>query len=46
MGMNDINSLSHPKWICKYYIVFVFKYRRKVLYGENKQKIGKILRQL
>lgn len=22
MSMNDINSLSHTKWICKYHIVF------------------------
>ncbi len=23
MGMNDINSLLHTKWNCKYHIVFV-----------------------
>lgn len=22
MGMNDINSLSHSKWNCKYHVVF------------------------
>ena len=22
MGMNDVNSLSHTKWNCKYHIVF------------------------
>ena len=22
MGMNDINSLAHTKWNCKYHIVF------------------------
>ena len=27
--MNDINSLSHTKWNCKYHIVFAPKYRRK-----------------
>ena len=32
MGMNDINSLSHTKWNCKYHIVFAPKYRRKVFY--------------
>ena len=46
MGMNDINSLSHTKWNCKYHIVFAPKYRRKVFFGEKKQEIGKILRQL
>ena len=46
MGMNDINSLSHTKWNCKYHIVFAPKYRRKVFYGEKRREIGKILRQL
>ena len=46
MGMNDINSLSHTKWNCKYHIVFAPKYRRMAIYGEIKQDIGKILRQL
>ena len=46
MGMNDINSLSHKKWNCKYHIVFAPKYRRKVFLQEKKVAIGKILRQL
>ena len=44
--MNDTNSLSHTKWICKYHKVFAPKYRRKVLYGEKRQEIGAILRTL
>ena len=39
MGLNDINSLSHTKWNCKYHIVFVPKYRRKVFYGEHRESI-------
>ena len=46
MGINDINSLSHTKWNCKYHIVFAPKYRRKVFYREKRRAIGKILRQL
>lgn len=46
MSVNDINSLSHSKWNCKYHIVFAPKYRRKVFYGEHKAAIGKILRKL
>ena len=46
MSINDIHSLSHSKWNCKYHIVFAPKYRRKVFYGEKKEAIGKILRQL
>ena len=44
--MNDINSLAHSKWRCKYHIVFAPKYRRQIIYGQIKQDIGKILRQL
>ena len=46
MSMNDINSLSHTKWNCKYHIVFAPKFRRKVFYQEKRAAIGKILRQL
>ena len=44
--MNDIHSLSHTKWNCKYHIVFAPKYRRKVFYGEKRAEIGAILREL
>ena len=46
MGLNDIHSLSHSKWNCKYHVVFAPKYRRKVFYGEKRRAIGKILRTL
>lgn len=46
MSLNDINSLSHTKWNCKYHIVFAPKYRRKIFYGEKREAVGKILRQL
>ena len=44
--MNDDSSLSHTRWNCKYHIVFVQKYRRKVIYGKLRADIGAILRQL
>ena len=44
--MSDVNSLSHTSWNCKYHIVFVPKYRRKVFYWEKRREIGKILRTL
>lgn len=44
--MDDIKSLSHSKWRCKYHIVFAPKYRRREIYGKLKADIGKILRQL
>ena len=40
------NSLSHTKWLCKYHIVFTPKYRRKIIYGQYKESIRDILRQL
>ena len=43
---DDINSLSHSKWRCKYHLVFAPKYRRRIIYGETKREIGKILRKL
>ena len=46
MKNNDIHSLSHTTWTCKYHIVFAPKYRRKVFYGEKRAEIGKILREL
>ncbi len=30
--MDDYESLSHTRWECKYHVVFIPKYRRKVLY--------------
>ena len=39
-------SLSHTVWECKYHIVWVPKRRRKIIYGQLRQEIGKILRRL
>ena len=39
-------SLSHSKWNCKYHVVFVPKYRRKVMFGEIRQFLGPIFHEL
>lgn len=44
--MNDIHSLAHSKWNCKYHIVFAPKYRRVAMLGEKGREIGAILREL
>ena len=44
--MEDWLSLSHVKWECKYHVVFIPKYRRKVLYGKVRRQVGAILRDL
>ena len=43
---NIRDSLGHTKWLCKYHIVFTPKYRRKAIYGQYRESIGQILRQL
>ena len=44
--MHEWQSLSHVRWECKYHVVIVPKYRRKVLYGRFKRDVGRILREL
>jgi putative transposase len=44
--MEQWESLSHVKWECKYHVVIIPKYRRKVLYGQLRKQIGPILRDL
>ena len=43
---DDVRSLSHSKWRCKYHIVFAPKYRRQIIYKQLRVDIGKILREL
>ena len=43
---DNINSLAHSKWNCKYHIVFAPKYRRQVIFGKIYKDIGVILRKL
>jgi putative transposase len=38
--------LSHSKYDCKYNIVFVPKYRRKMLYGKIRQYLKQIFHDL
>jgi len=44
--MQDWQSLSHVRWDCKYHVVFVPKYRKKVLYGKFRRKVGEIFHDL
>lgn len=44
--MNEYQSLSHTKWECKYHVVFIPKYRRKVLYGQIRRELGEVFREL
>ena len=40
------SSLSHSKWDCKYHIVFVPKYRKKILYGKIRSFLKSIFHEL
>ena len=44
--MRDWQSQSHVRWYCRYHVVFVPKYRKKVIFGQLRRGIGKILREL
>ena len=44
--MDDYQSLSHTRWECKYHVVFIPKYRRKVLYGAVRGQLGTLFRTL
>jgi putative transposase len=44
--MDDVGSLSHTKWECKYHVVFIPKCRRKTLYQELRRYLGEVFRRL
>ena len=44
--MTNYKSLQHTKWECKYHVVFIPKYRRKVIYGSLRGELGKVFRRL
>ena len=43
---NLYQSLSHSSWDCKYHIIFVPKYRRKVLYGKLREQLKEVFHEL
>ena len=40
--MDDLSSLSHTRWDCKYHVVFIPKYCRNVFYGHICKDLGRI----
>jgi putative transposase len=44
--MQDWQTLSHVRWECKYHVVIVPKYRKRVLYGRVRKWVGEILKDL
>jgi putative transposase len=41
--MREWQSQSHVRWYCKYHIVFVPKYRHRVIYGQLRRSMGRML---
>ena len=44
--MQSYETLKHTKWECKYHIVFIPKCRKKVLYGQIRRELGRVIREL
>jgi len=44
--MRQVNSLNHTRWECKYHIVFIPKYRKKVLFGQIRKDLGEVFHRL
>jgi len=44
--MKAYEQSQHTRWECKYHIVFIPKYRKKVLFGAIRREVGPILRDL
>lgn len=44
--MRQVSSLNHTRWECKYHIVFIPKYRRKVLFCQLRRELGEIFHRL
>jgi len=44
--MEEFQNLSHAAWDCKYHVVWIRKYLKKVLYGDLRKHLGGILREL
>ena len=44
--MERYESLHHTKWECQYHLVWIPKWRKRVLFGQLRRELGQILRGL
>ena len=44
--MSDYSNSCHTTWDCKYHIVFIPKYRRKILYGQIRSELKTVFHRL
>ncbi len=40
--MNADLSLNHSRWVCKYHVVWIPKYRKKALHGQLRKFLGQV----
>lgn len=44
--MNNYSKLNHTTWDCKCHLIWIPKYRKKLIYGNLRKYLGEILREL
>jgi putative transposase len=44
--MDNYQSLNHAKWDCKFHVVWIPKYRKKVLYGRITKELGPVFKEM
>jgi putative transposase len=44
--MQSYETLKHTTWECKYHVVFIPKCRKKVLFGQIRRELGRVIREL
>jgi putative transposase len=44
--MENIQSLRHTVWDCKYHVIWIPKYRRRVLYGQLRKELAPVIKEL
>ena len=41
-----VKTQNHSAWECKYHVVIIPKYRKKILYGVVRQRAGEVIKEL
>ena len=44
--MYNMERLSHTTWDCKYHLIWIPKYRKKLIYGQLREHLGEVFRDL
>ena len=44
--MRSVESLSYTRWECKYHVLSIPKYRKKVIFGQIRKELGNVFRRL